>query len=257
MMQLIEPESGILLVDKPVDWTSHDVVNCVRRRFRIRKVGHCGTLDPGATGLLVLVLGRATKLSARFSGQDKTYAGIMRLGVETDTQDADGTVTGTADVSAVTEDEVRSVSSRFVGNLEQVPPMVSAVKKDGQPLYKLARKGKVVERDARPITIYRLTVADVRLPDVDFEVECSKGTYVRTLCVDIGTELGCGAHLLSLRRLRSGRFPVEDSFPIDTIKNWEREQLMNAVIPLMRVFSYLDTPGPDVAGAGSSVSETS
>jgi tRNA pseudouridine55 synthase len=225
-------ESGVLLVDKPSDWTSHDVVNCVRRRFRFRKVGHCGTLDPAATGLLVLLLGRATKLSERLMNQDKVYAGTMRLGIETDSQDRDGQITATHDIAGLTEEDVRRAAQSFVGTLMQTPPMVSAVKKDGKPLYKLARKGQVVEREPRQIVIHNLTIGDVRMPDIDFEVSCGKGTYIRTLCADIGTALGCGAHLHSLRRLRSGSFSVDDAYTIDRIKSWEREQLMDAMIPL-------------------------
>ena len=225
-------DSGILLIDKPPAWTSHDVVNCVRRRFRFRKVGHCGTLDPAATGLLVLLLGRATKLSQRLMNQDKVYAGTMRLGVETDSQDRDGEVIATGEVEGITPEDVERVAADFVGEIMQVPPMVSAVKKDGKPLYKLARKGQVVEREPRPVVVHRLTITDIRLPDVDFEVACGKGTYVRTLCADMGHALGCGAHLLALRRLRSGRFDVKDAHTMDQVKTWEREQLLEAMIGL-------------------------
>jgi len=237
--QSIPPESGILLVDKPSEWTSHDVVNCVRRRFRVKKVGHCGTLDPAATGLLVLVLGRATKLSGRLSGQDKVYSGTLRLGIETDSQDRDGKITAENDPGAITREQIEDVFQRFTGDIQQIPPMVSAVKKDGRPLYKLARKGIEIERDPRSVTIHSLELLDFRLPDVDFEVRCSKGTYVRTLCADIGRELGCGAHLAALRRNRSGKFKIEDAHTVDAIKQWEKEQLMEAIIPLVRVFQYL------------------
>ena len=225
-------ESGVLLVDKPTEWTSHDVVNCVRRRFKLRKVGHCGTLDPAATGLLVILLGRATKLSEKLMNQDKVYAGTMRLGVETDSQDRDGQVVATHPVDDVTGEDIERVAQRFVGDTMQIPPMVSAVKKGGKPLYKLARKGKTVEREPRPITIHYLTIRKIELPDVQFEVSCGKGTYVRTLCADIGGKLGCGAYLQELRRLRSGSFNVADSYEMDTIKSWEREQLFQAIIPL-------------------------
>jgi len=232
-------ESGILLVDKPVEWTSHDVVNCVRRRFKIKKVGHCGTLDPNATGLLVLLLGRATKLSQKLMVQDKTYSGTMRLGAETTTQDAEGDVVSTGDYSEITPEHVREVAADFVGEIMQTPPMVSAVKVDGKPLYKLARKGEVVERDARAVTVHYLDITRIELPDVDLEVRCSKGTYVRTICHDIGARLGCGAHLLSLRRLRSGDFDVKDAVTIDTIKSWEREDVMAAKIHLDQLFKYV------------------
>jgi tRNA pseudouridine55 synthase len=164
--------------------------------------------------------------------QDKVYAGTMRLGIETDSQDRDGQITATHDIAGLTEEDVRRAAQSFVGTLMQTPPMVSAVKKDGKPLYKLARKGQVVEREPRQIVIHNLTIGDVRMPDIDFEVSCGKGTYIRTLCADIGTALGCGAHLHSLRRLRSGSFSVDDAYTIDRIKSWEREQLMDAMIPL-------------------------
>lgn len=232
-------ESGVLLVDKPTDWTSHDVVNCVRRRFRVRKVGHCGTLDPIATGLLVLVLGRATKLSSRFISQDKVYDGTMRLGIQTDTEDRDGTVTDTADIAGITAQMVRDAASGYVGEIMQTPPMVSAIKKGGTPLYKLARKGKEVPREPRRITIHALDILDCRLPDVDFSLSCSKGTYVRTLCADIGRDLGCGAHLYELRRRRSGTFDVRDAYTMDAIKTWEREDLLEAMLPLGQLLARM------------------
>lgn len=232
-------ESGILLADKPTDWTSHDVVNMVRRRFKIRKVGHCGTLDPAATGLLVLVLGRATKISSRLTNQDKVYSGVLRLGIETFTQDRAGEVTATADASAVTEAEIRCAAAQFTGDILQVPPMVSAVKRDGKPLYKLARKGQVVEREPRPVTIHSLELCRIDNPDVEFEVSCSKGTYVRTLCADIGRVLGCGGHLLALRRLASGSFHVSDAHPVEEMKSWERPQLFEAMIPLTEILVEL------------------
>lgn len=225
-------ESGILLIDKPAEWTSHDVVNCVRRRFRFRKVGHCGTLDPAATGLLVLLLGRATKLSQRLMNQQKIYAGTMRLGIETDSQDRDGKVVATGDIGGIAPEDVERVAATFVGEIMQVPPMVSALKKDGKPLYKLARKGQTVEREPRPVTIHRLTITAIRIPDVDFEVACSKGTYVRTLCADMGRKLGCGAYLHELRRLQSGFFDVKDAYTMEEVKTWEREQLLEAMIGL-------------------------
>jgi len=232
-------ESGVLLVDKPVEWTSHDVVNCVRRRFRVKKVGHCGTLDPNATGLLVVVLGKATKLSEKLSGQDKTYEGILRLGAETSTQDREGEVTATGDPAGVTQAAIEAAFDQFRGELSQIPPMVSAIKKDGKPLYKLARKGIEVEREPRQITIHELELLGVDIPDVRFRVRCSKGTYVRTLCADIGRLLGCGGHLYELRRLQSGRFDLTNCHSIAAIKTWEREQLLENMIPLARIFPYL------------------
>lgn len=232
-------ESGILLVDKPVSWTSHDVVNCVRRRFNVGKVGHCGTLDPNATGLLVLVLGQATRLSEKLSGQEKAYAGTMRLGIETFSEDSDGEVTATHDTAGVTPEAVQETARRFVGEIQQIPPMVSAIKKEGRPLYKMARKGIVIEREARPVTIRELIIDRIAIPDVDFHVTCTKGTYVRTLCADMGRVLGCGAHLLNLRRLHSGKFDIAGAVTLDVIKSWERTDLLAHMIPLAQVFPYI------------------
>jgi len=237
--QAVLAESGILLVDKPVGWTSHDVVQFVRKRFRFRKVGHCGTLDPTATGLLVLVLGRATKLSARLTNQDKVYRGVMELGVETSTDDSEGEVIARRDASGVTRESLEEAFDRFTGEIEQIPPMTSAVKKGGRPLYKLARKGVEIDREPKRVVIHELQLLDFRPPEVEFELHCSKGTYVRTLCADIGRDLGCGAYLKTLRRLASGRFRVEDAVPVEDMKNWERDQVLAAMIPLERVFTYL------------------
>ena len=217
--------SGVLLVNKPKDWTSHDVVAFIRSRFNAAKCGHCGTLDPAATGLLVVVLGRFTRLSQKFSGEDKTYEGTILLGTETDSQDMDGTVIRQSDWSGITEPQLREAFASFVGDIEQIPPMVSAVKKDGARLYELARKGQEIEREPKQISIYSIDVSRVALPYADFTVECSKGTYIRTLCADIGTRLGCGAALYRLNRLRSGEFSLNDAFDIETIRQWTQDDL--------------------------------
>jgi tRNA pseudouridine55 synthase len=230
---------GLLLVDKPIDWTSHDVVNCIRSRFNLSKTGHCGTLDPIATGLLVLLLGHATKLQDRLMSEDKVYTGTMRLGVETDSEDRTGVVTATADASGVTPEQVRTIAARFLGPQQQTPPMVSAIKKDGKPLYKLARKGEVIERESRPIVIHALELSRIALPDVDFCVHCSKGTYIRTLCADMGRALGCGAHMLELRRESSGSFQVADAVNMDAIKSWELPEFVQHVQPLGDVIAKL------------------
>ncbi len=230
--------SGVLLVDKPPAWTSHDVVKFIRG-FGIRKVGHCGTLDPAATGLLVVVIGRATKLTERFAGQDKAYEGVMELGTETFSQDAEGEIIATGDWSQVTETQVRETFARFAGEQMQVPPMVSAVKKGGKKLYEMARKGIVIDRDPRPITIHRLEIKKINLPEIHLQVKCSKGTYVRTLCADIGTELGCGAYLKNLRRTVSGRFSISEAFPLEEIKTWNRDILYTKFLPLTTVLTYL------------------
>lgn len=223
---------GVLLVDKPAGPTSHDIVDAVRAQFRIKKVGHGGTLDPQATGLLILLLGRATKLSNRFLGSDKAYEGSMHLGVSTTSFDAQGEVTGEADPGGVTEAQLRAEMSKFAGDIYQTPPMVSAVKVDGVPLHKMARKGKTVERKARIVHIYDFRLDRFELPYADFRVRCSKGTYVRSLCAEVGDGLGCGAHLCYLRRTRSGALKVDDAHGLQTIMEWTREELETNVISM-------------------------
>lgn len=221
----IYDRSGVLLVNKPKDWTSHDVVAFIRSRFNVPKCGHCGTLDPAASGLLVVVLGKFTKLSQKFSGEDKVYEGTILLGTETDSQDMDGNIIRQNDWSQVTEKQLRDAFASFVGDIEQIPPMVSAVKKDGARLYELARKGQEVEREPKQISIYSIDISRVALPYADFTVECSKGTYIRTLCADVGAKLGCGAALYSLNRLRSGEFSLNDAVDIETIRQWTQDDL--------------------------------
>ncbi|MFT5131540.1 MAG: tRNA pseudouridine55 synthase [Rhodothermales bacterium] len=223
--------SGVLLVDKPAEWTSHDVVNFVRR-FGFKKVGHCGTLDPAATGLLVLVLGRATRLSEKLSGQDKAYEGTLELGAVTDSQDADGKILSTADASAVTEEQIHDVFTRFADITEQLPPMVSAKKVAGKALYKYHRQGEEVERETRPVIIHELTVNSVTLPTAEFFVRCGKGFYVRTLCHDIGQDLGCGGFLRKLRRTHSGRFDIANGVDIETLRTWSKDDVIAHRIPL-------------------------
>lgn len=208
---------GVLLVDKPSGMTSHDVVDRVRRHFNLKKVGHCGTLDPMATGLLVLVLGRSTKLSDRLISEDKEYEGTLELGVTTDSQDADGEVLETKPVPELTLDQVARAAEAFKGDIYQVPPMVSAKKIAGQALYKLARKGKEVEREPRLIHIYRLDFLEFTPPRIRFKLLCTKGTYVRTICHDLGQKLGCGAHLCQLRRTASGSMSLSEAKPLDEI----------------------------------------
>lgn len=232
-------DSGILLVDKPSGWTSHDVVNCVRKRFHIKKAGHCGTLDPSATGLLVLLLGRATKLSAQLMGQDKTYIGTMRLGQTTATEDGEGEITGDNPFEEITAVQAEEVMKQFTGKIEQIPPMTSAMKKNGTKLYKLAHKGVEVEREPKEVEVYKLSLVGFRPPYVDFEIHCSKGTYVRTISKDIGEKLGCGAHLHALRRTASGRFFVDQAYTMNTVKQWEREDLFAHIIPLEQALSYV------------------
>ena len=231
----LTPFDGVLLVDKPSGLTSHDVVDRIRRRFGFKKVGHCGTLDPIATGLLVIVLERATKLQNHLMADDKAYEGIMRLGVSTDSQDADGKVIAEKPVPPLTSTDLERVFTRFRGDIQQVPPMISAIKYKGQPLYKLARKGKTIEREPRAIHIYDLRLLTFDPPNAGFRVQCTKGTYVRTLCSDIGDVLGCGAHIAELRRTRSGQFDLKDAQPLDTLLNLTREQLQAFIIPMLKL----------------------
>ncbi|MBI3119022.1 MAG: tRNA pseudouridine(55) synthase TruB [Candidatus Hydrogenedentes bacterium] len=199
--------------------TSHDVVDHVRRAARTRRVGHTGTLDPGATGLLILCVGTATRLSEHLTGLDKTYEGTMRLGVTTDSFDMDGQVLEERPVPELALRGIQEKCDAFVGDILQIPPMISAVKVGGERLYKMARKGEVVEREPRPVTVYEFSVQSVTLPDVEVRVRCSRGTYVRSLCHDVGQALGCGAILASLRRTEVGRFQVKDAAPLTALSD--------------------------------------
>lgn len=212
--------------------TSHDVVARVRRVFRLRKVGHGGTLDPMATGLLVLLIGRGTKLSDRFMGSDKEYEGVMRLGISTDSQDADGKILQERDFAHVTREDLEAQLAQRRGDQMQMPPMVSAIKKDGVPLYKLARKGQDVERAARLIHVYRFDLLSFEPPHASFRLACTKGTYVRTLCDDIGEALGCGAHLSALRRTSSGELRIDHAHTLDAVLAWSLDELKDHVTPI-------------------------
>ncbi len=209
---------GILVVDKPAGMTSHDVVDFVRRRFGIRKAGHAGTLDPMATGVLVMLLGRATRESARLVSSEKEYLAALRLGVTTDTGDAWGKVLTIADCQPLPAEKIIGTFAGFVGEIEQIPPMFSAVKSGGKKLYQLARRGMEIERKPRRVTIKEIEVTGINLPEVDFRVVCSGGTYIRSLAVDVGTRLECGAHLSRLRRVRAGAFTIEEAVEIGRLK---------------------------------------
>jgi tRNA pseudouridine55 synthase len=226
---------GVLLVDKAAGMTSHDVVALLRRRLQIRKVGHCGTLDPLATGLLLLTLGRGTKIQDLLMAEDKEYSGTMTLGVVTSTQDKDGEVIERREVPPLEEKTIRAAFEKFRGDFYQTPPMVSAIKQAGVPLYKLARQGKTVEREPRLVHIYRYSIDRVTLPAIDFTVVCSKGFYVRTYAHDIGAELGCGAHLYSLRRVKSGRFDVANAISVDEIRTRDPIEIAARVLSLPQV----------------------
>ncbi len=231
-MKSNEPIDGVLCVDKAVGMTSHDVVAIVRRALDMKKVGHCGTLDPLATGLLLITLGRGTKIQDLLMSEDKEYAGTMKLGEVTDSQDSDGEVTEVRPVPELNAPEIDAAFAKYHGDFYQTPPMVSAIKKNGVPLYKLARQGKTVEREPRFVHVYAHQILALRLPEIDFRVTCSKGFYVRTYAHDIGQELGCGAHLRALRRTKSGRFSAEGAITIDELKTLPREQTLARVMSL-------------------------
>jgi len=233
----MQPESldGVLLVDKAPGMTSHDVVAIARRSLNTRKIGHCGTLDPLATGLLIIVIGRATKIQDLLMSEDKEYAGTMALGVTTESQDAQGKVVETRPVPELPREQIDAAFAKFHGDFYQLPPMVSAIKQDGVPLYKLARQGKTVEREPRFVHVYAHEIQAVRLPLIDFRVVCSKGFYVRTYAFDIGEELGCGAHLQSLRRTKSGRFSVDQAVPVDELRNGDPAAVAARILSLPAV----------------------
>lgn len=231
------PDSGIsgcAIVDKPAGCTSHDVVDQLRKKFGTQKVGHAGTLDPSATGVLVLGVGKGTKMLQFVTGTDKTYHGELVLGVETDSLDADGVVTATHEMS-VTPEEVAAAAARFVGDIKQIPPMVSAVRIDGKRLHELAREGKTVEREPRPVTVHRYLTTPTDDPLVyRIDVECSSGTYVRTLAADVGTALGGGAHLRNLRRTAVGLFTEAESSSVEELELAPHTELLRG-LPTLQV----------------------
>lgn len=210
--------NGFLVIDKPQGVTSFDVVRTVRRTLKVRRVGHCGTLDPMATGVLPVAIGEATRLVEFVMDGEKIYRGTLKLGETTDTQDAEGTILSRGTIDGIDRSRIEDVIATLLGPIKQLPPMYSALKRDGVPLYELARQGIEVERTLRPIEIYRFEICSFDLPFVTFEVTCSKGTYVRTLAHDLGARLGCGAHLTALRRLQSGAFTEAEAIPLDRLQ---------------------------------------
>ena len=231
-MKSPSPYDGVLLIDKAPGMTSHDVVAIVRNRLATQKVGHCGTLDPFATGLLLIVVGKGTKIQDLLMSEDKEYVGTLKLGEVTNTQDRDGEIIETRTVGPLDQSAIEDAFAKFHGDFYQIPPMVSAIKKEGVPLYKLAREGKVVEREPRCVHVYAHEIRKVRLPEIDFRVICSKGFYVRTYAHDIGQELGCGAHLSALRRTKSGRFMVDGAVTIEALKTGSKEGIADRIISL-------------------------
>jgi tRNA pseudouridine55 synthase len=235
MMQEFSTLDGAILIDKPAGPTSHDVVDAIRRKFGIKKVGHCGTLDPNATGLLIIVLGRGTKLSERLMGDDKVYEGTVKFGETTNSYDVDGEILETKPVPPLTLDQLNEAAAAFVGDQMQTPPMVSAVKIKGVPLYKMARKGIEVEREPRLIHIYNFRFTNYEPPLGQFRVACTKGTYVRSIAHELGQKLGCGAHLATLRRSVSGKFDVADATRLDIVLNMTTAELEKKVIPFLKL----------------------
>lgn len=236
---MTDSPSGVLLVDKDPGFTSHNAVALCRRILQTKKVGHCGTLDPMATGMLIVVIGKATKMQDLLMCEDKVYTATMKLGVETNSQDADGEVVAEKPTDGLTEEAVRAAFEHFNGEFDQVPPMYSAVKINGVPCYKIARKGKEVERKARHVAVldYEITRIDLAAAEVDFRVHCSKGFYVRTYAHDIGQFLGCGAHLTALRRIRSGKFDISEAVDVPTLKAAGRDELLARLLPVEKVLA--------------------
>lgn len=231
--------NGIVIVDKPAGWTSQDVTARLRRVFNTRRIGHGGTLDPMATGVLPVFVGRATRGVEFFEHAEKTYEAVIRLGLTTDTQDTSGEVLEEKPVS-VSEEELAEILSQFRGEILQVPPMYSALKVNGQKLCDLARKGQQVERQPRPITIYRLEMADFDGVTARLTVRCSKGTYIRTLCHDIGQALGCGGCMQQLRRVSAGAYTIEEAVPLaQLLETAEPEQFLRPVDSMFEAYPAL------------------
>ncbi len=235
------PPDGLLLVDKDQGFTSHNAVALCRGILHTKKVGHCGTLDPMATGMLLVVIGKATKWQDALMCEDKVYTGTVKFGIETNSQDADGEVVKELPTDSLTEESIRAAFEHFTGAFDQVPPMFSAVKINGVACYKLARKGQEVERKARHVTVfgYKITRIDLATAEVDFEVHCSKGFYVRTYAHEIGQMLGCGGHLTALRRTRSGHFELSQAIDVPSLKACNAEELSAKIIPLQEIIDTL------------------
>ena len=231
---LLQPKEldGVLLVDKPTDHTSHDVIARLRGILKMRRIGHAGTLDPMATGVLVVLLGKATKASQYLMSLDKEYAGTIKLGSVTNTQDAEGEVLETRPVPPLTEADVKKTMQAFVGDQYQLPPMFSAIKIDGVPLYKQARKGEEVEREPRFIRVSSFEMTRFASPEIDFVLRCTKGTYVRTVAHDLGQKIGCGAHLSALRRTATGKFTVAQCLTLEQIQALPIPELERRLVPV-------------------------
>jgi tRNA pseudouridine55 synthase len=265
--------SGVLVVDKPIGMTSHDVVQVIRKGTNIRRAGHTGTLDPRASGVLVILVGPAVRLSEYVSASDKRYQAIVRLGESTDTYDAEGTVTETSPVN-ITEKQFEDALKNFIGEIEQTPPPYSAIKVKGQRAYQMARDGEEFELAPRKIQVYNLDLLEWASPEAVIDVYCSSGTYVRSLAHDLGKLLGCGAHLVGLRRTKSGRFTLRDAVPLRKLKDafdagnwyqylipaaealtdWPAVELTNADIDLIR-HGHRVAAAPESSGQARGISE--
>ena len=230
---------GILLIDKPAGPTSHDIVDIIRNSYRIKKVGHCGTLDPAATGLLIIVLGKATKLSEKLMSDDKVYVGSMKLGETTNTFDAEGQVESTQPVPDLSIETLQKEANKFLGDQMQIPPMVSAIKINGTPLYKLARKGQTIDRKERFIHLYKFLISEYETPVAWFKVACTKGTYIRTLAHDFGQKIGCGGHLSGLRRTISGTFKVSNATSLEELTTLSSKELTKRIIPILKLSAFI------------------
>ncbi len=234
--------NGILLLDKSVGLSSNSALQKIKRLFNAKKAGHTGSLDPLASGLLPICLGEATKISGYLLNADKKYQAICTLGVTTTTADSEGEIVERAEVPALNSKLIEKVLSKFIGELDQIPPMHSAIKQKGQPLYKLARQGIEVERAARRITIYSLVLNKIEADNLYLDVHCSKGTYIRTLSEDIGRELGCGAHLSGLRRTATGPFDIQQAHDFDSLellKNEEMDSIDPLLLPMDRALEHI------------------
>lgn len=231
---LVPPKEieGVLLVDKPTDHTSHDVVARLRGKLKIKRIGHAGTLDPMATGLLVILVGKATRVSQYLMSTDKEYTGTITLGKVTSTQDAEGEMLETRPVPPLSESDVKAAMKAFVGDQYQTPPMYSAIKIDGVPLYKKARQGEEVEREPRFVRVASFELTRFASPEIDFVLRCSKGTYVRTIAHDLGQKLGCGAHLSKLRRTASGKFTISQCLTLDEIESMSLAEIEKRLVPV-------------------------
>jgi tRNA pseudouridine55 synthase len=234
---LVPPKEldGVLLVDKPTDHTSHDVIARLRGKLKMKRIGHAGTLDPMATGVLVVLVGKATRASQYLMSLDKEYAGTIKLGQVTNTQDAEGEVLETRPVPVLTEAEVKAAAQSFVGDQYQMPPMYSAIKIDGVPLYKSARKGEEIEREPRFVRVSSFEITRFASPEIDFLLRCTKGTYVRTIAHDLGAKLGCGGHLSALRRTATGKFGVAQCLTLDQIQAMTLPEIEKRLLPVYEV----------------------